>query len=77
MPWLFLGGFFAIIATAGFQRRRIGLRVMLNREKLRRAGADTAEGRPLEGDPAAENAPEDSTAVENPAGASVLKDNST
>ena len=77
MPWLFLGGFFAIIVTAGFQRRRIGLRVMLNREKSRRAGADTAEGRPLEGDPAAENAAEDSTAVENPAGASVLKDNST
>lgn len=55
----------------------IGLGVMLNREKSRRAGADTAEGRSLEGDPAAENAAEDSTAAENPAGDSVLKDNST
>ena len=45
----------------------IGLGVMLNREKSRRAGADTAEGRSLEGEPAAEN----------PAGDSVLKDNST
>ena len=77
MPWLFLGGLFAIIATAGFQRRRIVGRVMANQEKLRHAGADTAEGRPLEGDPAAENAAEDSTAAENPAGDSVLKDNST
>ena len=77
MPWLFCGGLFTIIATAGFQRRRIGLRVMLNREKSRRAGADTAESRPLEGEPAAENAAEDSTAAENPAGDSAPKDNST